>query len=236
MIKVDRLNFSFDKQIIFSDVSFSLNSYGVYVLQGENGSGKTTLLKLLMGYFLPQEGNIQIDGINLNKDSSKEDVIQVRNKVAYLSQDNDFISFLNVQENASIFNILNQGKLNDLKLLDHDEFKNRKSSELSSGEKVLISIERLINENKKIILLDECSDFLDDKNTKTIISKIKELGKSRLVIIVSHDPRIIKCFKQYIRIENNNILSSFDVNVSSDVSENIEIKSKKKNYFILQLD
>ena len=236
MIKVDRLNFSFDKQIIFSDVSFSLNSYGVYVLQGENGSGKTTLLKLLMGYFLPQEGNIQIDGINLNKDSSKEDVIQVRNKVAYLSQDNDFISFLNVQENVSIFNILNQGKLNDLKLLDHDEFKNRKGSELSSGEKVLISIERLINENKKIILLDECSDFLDDKNTKTIISKIKELGKSRLVIIVSHDPRIIKCFKQYIRIENNNILSSFDVNVSSDVSENIEIKSKKKNYFILQLD
>lgn len=83
MIKVDRLNFSFDKQIIFSDVSFSLNSYGVYVLQGENGSGKTTLLKLLMGYFLPQEGNIQIDGINLNKDSSKEDVILVRNKVAY---------------------------------------------------------------------------------------------------------------------------------------------------------
>lgn len=236
MIKVDRLNFSFDKQIIFSDVSFSLNSYGVYVLQGENGSGKTTLLKLLMGYFLPQEGNIQIDGINLNKDSSKEDVILVRNKVAYLSQDNDFISFLNAQENVSIFNILNQGKLNDLKLLDHDEFKNRKSSELSSGEKVLISIERLINENKKIILLDECSDFLDDKNTKTIISKIKELGKSRLVIIVSHDPRIIKCFKQYIRIENNNILSSFDVNVSSDVSENIEIKSKKKNYFILQLD
>lgn len=236
MIKVDRLNFSFDKQIIFSDVSFSLNSYGVYVLQGENGSGKTTLLKLLMGYFLPQEGNIQIDGINLNKDSSKEDVILVRNKVAYLSQDNDFISFLNAQENVSIFNILNQGKLNDLKLLDHDEFKNRKGSELSSGEKVLISIERLINENKKIILLDECSDFLDDKNTKTIISKIKELGKSRLVIIVSHDPRIIKCFKQYIRIENNNILSSFDVNVSSDVSENIEIKSKKKNYFILQLD
>lgn len=231
MIKVDELNFSFDKQIVFSDASFSLNSNGVYVLQGENGSGKTTLLKLLLGYFLPQDGNIQIDGININKNSLKQDIMLVRDNVSYLSQDSDFISFLNAQENASIFNILNQGKLDDLKLLNHDKFKNRKSNELSSGEKVLISFERLINENKKIILLDECSDFLDDKNTKTIISKVKELGKTKLVIIVSHDPRIIKCFKQYIRIENNQIISSFDDNISSEICENVKTKSTRKKLF-----
>ncbi len=231
MIKVEKLNFSFDKQIIFSDVSFSLSKNGVYILQGENGSGKTTLLKLLMGYFLPKEGSIQIGEINLNKNSTKEEIMLVRNKVAYLSQDNDFISFLNAQENASIFNILNYGKLDDLKLLEHGKFKNRKNNELSSGEKVLISIERLLNENKEIILLDECSDFLDDKNTKTIISKIKDLGKNKLVIIVSHDPRINKYFKQYIRIENNQILSTQDINILNDISGNSEIKSKRKKLF-----
>ena len=231
MIKVDSLSFSFDKQTIFSNASFSLNSHGVYVLQGENGSGKTTLLKLLLGYFLPQDGNIQIDGINLNKNSLKQEIMLVRDNVSYLSQNSDFISFLNAQENISILNILNQGKLDDLKLLNHDKFKNRKGNELSSGEKVLISFERLINENKKIILLDECSDFLDDKNTKTIISKVKELGKTKLVIIVSHDPRIIKCFKQYIRIENNQIISSFDDNISSEICENIKAKSTRKKLF-----
>lgn len=60
---------------------------------------------------------------------------------------------------------------------------------MSNGEKVLITLERAINENKNIILLDECSDFLDDYNTNIIIDSIKKISDKSLIIIVSHDEK-----------------------------------------------
>lgn len=219
MIQINNLSFNYGDKIIFENANIDIPSKGVFILHGENGSGKSTLLNLLTGFNLPSEGKINIFGDELKKSSTEKEVIEIRSKIVYLFQDENFIDFLNTQENASLNQLLLKEKMADLDFLPQD-YKNKKSFELSNGEKVLCVMQRVIEEKSQILLLDECTDFLDDNNTKKIIDAINEIGKTRLVIIVSHDERMIKEFNNELTISDRKLF--------------IKDKDKKKKENIIQ--
>lgn len=235
MIKIESISFSYKNQRIFKNASCGLPSKGVFILKGDNGIGKSTLLKLLMGLLILDEGSISIDDLILTPNSKEQDLVNIRNKIAYISQSSDFVSFLNAKENGSLGNIINDNKINNLELLDNDIYQNRKKNELSNGERILISIQRALNEGKHIFLLDECSDFLDQKNATSIINRLKQISNDNLVIIVSHDERLLKAFDKRILICDEKLICNFEMKEDElNVTNKNETKKKKYFFYIIR--
>lgn len=172
MIKVNNISFKYFDNIIFNNASFSLPSKGVFLLKGNNGSGKTTLFKIIFGKLKLNNGSIQIDNLMINNKTSNETLKTIKNNILYIPQEGDFIDFLNAKENANLDKMLEKNKSYSLSFLNNKEFENKNINQLSNGEKILISLEKLINTKKKIVLLDEITDYIDSNNTKKIIDII----------------------------------------------------------------
>lgn len=229
MIKIKNLTFGYQNNLIFNQTSLVLPDNGVIILKGDNGSGKSTLLKIISGELFNDDIKLEYNHITI--DEKNKDYLTSR--ITYISQTNNFVSFLNASENASLNDLINKKGIKPLTLLDDNKFKNKKETQLSNGEKVLITLERAINENKNIILLDECSDFLDDYNTNLLINNINALSDKSLIVIVSHDERIIKAFKNHINIENQKLIANFKcVDSANKINENHESSNQTSSSYI----
>lgn len=229
MIVINDLTFGYKNKLIFNHTSLILPDKGVIILKGDNGSGKSTLLKIISGELFNDDIKLEYNHITI--DEKNKDYLTSR--ITYISQTNNFVSFLNASENASLNDLINKKGIKPLTLLDDNKFKNKKETQLSNGEKVLITLERAINENKNIILLDECSDFLDDYNTNLLINNINALSDKSLIVIVSHDERIINAFKNHINIENQKLITNFKcVDNANKINENHESSNQKSSSYI----
>ena len=229
MIVIKDLTFGYKNKLIFNHTSLILPDKGVIILKGDNGSGKSTLLKIISGELFNDDIKLEYNHITI--DEKNKDYLTSR--ITYISQTNNFVSFLNASENASLNDLINKKGIKPLTLLDDNKFKNKKETQLSNGEKVLITLERAINENKNIILLDECSDFLDDYNTNLLINNINALSDKSLIVIVSHDDRIINAFKNHINIENQKLIANFKcVDNANKINENQESSKHKSSSYI----
>lgn len=227
MIVINDLTFGYKNKLIFNHTSLILPDKGVIILKGDNGSGKSTLLKIISGELFNDDIKLEYNHITI--DEKNKDYLTSR--ITYISQTNNFVSFLNASENASLNDLINKKGIKPLTLLDDNKFKNKKETQLSNGEKVLITLERAINEN--IILLDECSDFLDDYNTNLLINNINALSDKSLIVIVSHDERIINAFKNHINIENQKLITNFKcVDNANKINENHESSNQKSSSYI----
>ena len=229
MIVINNLTFGYNNKLIFNQASLVLPDKGVVILKGDNGSGKSTLLKIISGELFNDDIKLEYNHITI--DEKNKDYLTSR--ITYISQTNNFVSFLNASENASLNDLINKKGIKPLTLLDDNKFKNKKETQLSNGEKVLITLERAINENKNIILLDECSDFLDDYNTNLLINNINALSDKSLIVIVSHDERIINAFKNHINIENQKLIANFKcVDNANKINEDHEKSEHKSSSYI----
>lgn len=229
MIEAKNISYNYANKDIFENASCKLPSNGVILLLGDNGVGKTTFFKLIMGELKLKKGYIKINNILINENVSKKNLDLIKDNVAYVSQKDDFIDFLNAQENANIKNLLEHKKNSKLSLLDNDIYNKKNKNQLSNGEKVMISLQRAINDDKKIILLDEATDFLDNKNTHKIIKIIKKMAMDKLIVIISHDERVIKEFDKKIIIDEKKITQNFCFNYS--INEIPSFSASRKSIF-----
>lgn len=226
MIKVNNISFKYFDNIIFNNASFSLPSKGVFLLKGNNGSGKTTLFKIIFGKLKLNNGSIQIDNLMINNKTSNETLKTIKNNILYIPQEGDFIDFLNAKENANLDKMLEKNKSYSLSFLNNKEFENKNINQLSNGEKILISLEKLINTKKKIVLLDEITDYIDSNNTKKIIDIIKKASKESLILIITHDERIIKEFSDSLLIKDKKIKQNYNY---SYIENTNHLDSKEKS-------
>lgn len=245
MIEANSICYRYATKDIFESASCKLPSHGTVLLLGDNGAGKTTFFRLLLGELKLEKGSIKINHILIDGTVSKKALDSVKETVAYVAQEDDFVDFLNAEENVSVHSMLQSKKTNRLSLLDHDSYCRKNKNQLSNGEKVILSLERAINDNKTIILLDEATDFLDNENTKKIIEIIKKMSKDKLVVIISHDERILEAFDQRICIEEKKLVQNFCCDDSGDEIPSVSASRKrivpiskkllKKNGFVLFL-
>lgn len=207
-LKFKNVSFKYDDEYILKDFSFEISKPGLYAIVGENGSGKTTILNLISKLYTNYEGEILINGYEIN-DYKDEDL---RNEVLFL-ESKPFILRDNLTSNITL---LEKNKVDELYLEKIIQFleleriekyspKNLKDT-LSKGEQQKVQLARMMIGRYSLILLDEVLSGLDQEMKKKVISKIKEKSKNKIIVIVSHDNEIQRGCNEIILIPDKNTL------------------------------
>jgi len=217
-----------------TNISISFSCVGFYAITGKSGSGKSTLLNILSGMDRPTSGSYKINNEDTNQYNDNDWVILRQQVMSYIFQDFNLIDKLTVKENL-VLSLLNRG-INDADILskiddvltefDLINLKDQFCQDLSGGEKQRISIIRTVLCQSKVIIADEPTSSLDEYNTIKIYELLKELSKSRLVIVVTHDIDMTNRFADFVinlnygKIDKSNVTQKSIEHVSYDKQHN----------------
>lgn len=159
-----------------------------YLLKGVSGSGKTTSMNILLNYYKPSTGTIEINGIPVHEIKNLNEIVTVMRQDAILFEDslrNNITMYQDIPD-EKITNVLSKvglekySNLDSLDMLIHEEGTN-----LSGGEKRRVTLARSILRETPILILDEPLANLDEKNAKTIEQQLLSIT-DRTLIIISH--------------------------------------------------
>lgn len=202
MISTKNLRFSYskDQEFIFPDLYCEAGS--TLLITGDSGKGKTTYLHLLAGLLQPTSGEIIIDNTDLVSLSEKKTDRYRGKNIGVVFQKSYFIAALTVLENLQIASWLATGKKHTKRakrLLEQLGIENQASklpSQLSIGQQQRVSIARALMNEPKVLLADEPTSSLDDKNAEKVIDLLTSLSKEykAALLIVTHDSRIKEKF------------------------------------------
>ena len=177
-----------------NDVSFSLPDSGFVFILGKSGSGKSTLINLLGDLDSKTSGDILIDGESLYTLNNEKRREYKASYCGFIFQDYRLINELTVKENILISleiisDIYNKdNRLREvLSKVDLDGYEDKMVNELSGGEKQRVAIARALIKNPRIILCDEPTGNLDKNTSTKILDILKEISKTYLIFMVSHD-------------------------------------------------
>jgi putative ABC transport system ATP-binding protein len=207
MIKTKALNFKYNNQASFDFPDIKLGKDENLLIIGSSGIGKTTLLHLLAGLLECNSGSISIYGQDISKLTQYQiDKFRGQN-IGIVFQKPHFVNSLTVKENLQLAQYLgnkeDQNRIIDiLSSLDILDKQNQKPKKLSQGEKQRASIAIAIVNSPKLILADEPTSSLDDKNCERVIKLLKKQAsefKAQLIVI-THDNRLKKHFKKSIKL------------------------------------
>lgn len=191
--------FGMKEKKVIDKVSLQFNKYGLYAIVGKSGCGKTTFLNLLLGLESSDNGEIYYYNQKIDQDNFD----QVRKEyVSIILQDYGLIENMTAFENISVPLLIKGYSKEQIKkqydkwiqVFNLSTIANKKVELLSGGERQRIAIIRSIIDEKKIIFADEPTGALDQNNSQELMRVLKELSKERLIIIVSHN---LKLMEQY---------------------------------------
>ena len=195
------------------NVSFEVEQGEFLAIVGPSGSGKSTLLHILGGVDVPTSGEVIISGTDITKLDETKLAIFRRRHIGLIYQFYNLIPILNVEENMTL-PILLDGKKPDQKLLADlveklglNDRLNHLPSQLSGGQQQRVSIGRALMNHPALLLADEPTGNLDQKNTKEIVSLLRKFNREykQTVIIITHDERIALSADRVITIEDGMI-------------------------------
>ncbi|WP_396159719.1 ABC transporter ATP-binding protein [Flavobacterium sp.] len=206
MISTKNITFSYNKDQNFIMPDLFCQAGSTILVTGNSGKGKTTYLHILAGMLQPNSGEILIDNIDFtNLKGSKADKFRGKN-IGVVFQKSHFIASLSVLENLEMASWLATGKKHTkrakelLNKLDILEQAHKQPSQLSVGQQQRVSIARALMNEPKVLLADEPTSSLDDKNADNVIELLESLSKEykAALIIVTHDSRIKAKFTNQI--------------------------------------
>ena len=188
MLLINNLSFSRNKTKIFENLNLSLNNKGVIQIKGKNGSGKTTFLKVILNILEPESGEIIWKGKNI-----KKNIFDFYNQTTFIMDNNTSTRELSVRDNINFWKGLSSSKLNNdeifklLKKLDIEQYYKTRVMLLSSGERKKLELLRLILEQKKLWVLDEPFNHLDDLSIEILNQTfLDHINSDGMILFASH--------------------------------------------------
>ena len=200
-ITFDHVKFGYDEnKIIIKDFTAHIESGKKIAIVGPTGSGKTTLVKLLMRFYDVNSGNILIDGINI-KDVERT---SLRKNIGMVLQDTWLYSGT-IMENIrygrldatddEVITSAKEAQVHHFIQTLPDSYNleiNEETSNISEGQKQLLTIARAILKNPKILILDEATSSVDTRTEELIQKAMDTLMKGRTSFIIAHRLSTIK--------------------------------------------
>ena len=217
-IRIENVNFGYSSEkIILENINLEIQKGSFIGIKGDSGEGKSTLINLIMGLLEPSNGNIFIDDTNISKNiQGYMDLISYIPQKIYILNDtirNNLVfanDQINIDEN-DLGNILNIVKLNDLIKDNKKKFNTAISDatfKASEGEIQRFGIARALLQKKEILILDEITSSLDQKNEKNIMNIVRGLKGSSTIIMISHKNSSLEFCDKVYTVHNKNLLSS----------------------------
>ncbi len=210
-VKVKDLFKKFENKIAVSGINFDIKENSTLGLLGPNGCGKTTTIGMILGLIKPSRGEIFIDGIDINKN----DRIRLLEKINFASPYIELPKKLTVRQNLEIFarlygvsdteNSIDQ-IANDL---DLKKFINKKTGELSSGQKNRVSLAKSLINEPKLLLLDEPTASLDPDIGDFIRSYLEDYKRKKnvTILLASHNmSEVERLCDEVIMMKNGNLV------------------------------
>lgn len=185
-IRLEGITKNFGDKIVISGVDYNFDTGNLYLIKGKSGCGKSTLLSIIGLLEKPTSGKIKFsdsDQIDNNKHARK----YANTNISYLFQDNNLIEEFTVKENLSLVKSAPEKMVELLSQVKMEQHLDKQVSQLSKGEKMRVSLVRVLLEDKPIWLLDEPTANLDADNIKIILDILNRAAANKLVIAVVHN-------------------------------------------------
>ena len=208
MLKTQSLRFAYDQHTPFLFPDIELGAGENLLILGESGIGKTTLLHLIAGLLQPRSGSVELKGTVLHElSSAKLDRFRGRH-IGLVFQRPHFVQALSVLENLALVQFL-AGKPQDKKrikqVLDSLGIGHKlrqKPHKLSQGEQQRAAIAVAVINSPQLILADEPTSSLDDKNCAKVAALLKEqaAASGSQLLIITHDQRLKEQFQNTLTL------------------------------------
>ena len=215
-VEFKNVKFGYDEQLIIKNFNAKIKHGQKIAIVGPTGAGKTTIVKLLMRFYNLKDGEILIDGKNINKFDKKE----FRKIFGMVLQDTWLFS-------GTIMDNLRYGNLNAtdeevrqaaISAHAHHFIKtlpggynmelNEETNNISGGQKQLLTIARAILANPKILILDEATSSVDTRTEILIQKAMDELMKNRTTFIIAHRLSTIKNADMILVMKDGDIIET----------------------------
>ena len=207
MLELKHISKRFEEHLIIDDVSLVLPDCGMVGIQGTSGCGKSTLLYIIGMLDDDFEGEIFYNG---EKVMDRSEFIS--QNISYMMQNKDFISALTIKENITLASQVSQFDYSPAILqkittqLSIQDLLKRYPHQLSGGQLKRASIAKAMLKQSPIILCDEPTGALHSQQAQIVMQELKKLSLKSLVIIVSHDPLLLKQYcDSVLTLENGKL-------------------------------
>ncbi|MEG0578000.1 MAG: ABC transporter ATP-binding protein [Bacilli bacterium] len=199
------------KLTVLNNINLVINSGDFLAITGPSGSGKTTLLNIIAGLIKATSGELYYKDQDILKWNDSLLATYRNQEIGYVMQNFGLINSKNVLNNLLLpvkknkKNFIN--KADDLlKLLVIEDKKKAYPQELSGGQKQRVSIARALINNPSVILADEPTGSLDQKNGQKILDALKEINKKGVtIILVTHEEKFANQCKSKIYLQDGEI-------------------------------
>lgn len=234
-IRIENLCFKYDGTLpsyVLNNISLEIPQNKVTAIVGASGSGKTTLLKLLLGYYIPNEGKINIgtnkfEEINLpwwrvTCGAVMQDGYLFSDSIARnIAISDDQINLEKLRYAARIANI---AEYVETLPLGYNTKIGQDGQGVSQGQRQRILIARVVYKNPSFVFFDEATNALDAKNEKIIVENLENFYKDKTVIIIAHRLSTVKNADQIVVLDEGSI---------AEIGSHEELTKKRGKYYEL---
>ncbi len=198
-VEFNHVHFSYDgAQQVINDISLVISAGKFHAIVGHTGSGKSTLTQLLLRFYQPQQGMIQIDGHPLNTFSETE----LRRAVGIVQQD-PFIFNSSVRDNIILGQTIDNRPIDDAAIIEaaqqaglhshverlphgYETMLDERGSNLSTGQRQLLALARALLHRPQILILDEATANIDSHTEAEIQQALQKLHGKITLLVIAH--------------------------------------------------
>lgn len=206
-----------NKTIALDNIDINIEKGEIIAIMGPSGCGKSTFLNILGCIDVPTKGEYYIDDVKIDF-KKLNSLSQIRNeKISFIFQNFALIKDLSVINNIMLplkfRKISYKERLNKalkyMKELEIEDLKNKSITELSGGQQQRVAIVRALTQESEVILADEPTGALDEKNTIKIMEILKNLNRkyNKTIIIVTHDNLVASFCDKVLKMKDGHWVS-----------------------------
>ncbi len=224
-IEVDKVVKEYGTQKALNEVSFKIDSGEIVGFLGPNGAGKSTMMKIITTYIEPRSGVVYVNGF-----STQNNTMEVKQSVGYLPEHNPLYLDFYVREylkfHADIHKI---GKERIEEVIDQvglTDSKGKKIAQLSKGYRQRVGLAAALLHDPEVLILDEPTTGLDPNQLKDIRHLIKEIGKTKTILLSTHIMQEVEAMcDRVIIIDKGNIVADKKLSdLLSDQNQVIQVE------------